>query len=374
MTDCSTTNETTVEPKQINLLIGITIAVSTSFIQSLGLTIQRKSHVLNENIYPKELRRSACRRPLWHLGFDTYLISNIIGSIFSIGYLPIIILAPLGAVTLIFNAFFAQLLLGDVFSRQSVIGTFFILIGAVMIAFFGVVKAQNHSLNDLIELYKRPAFIAYFSTIEFILIVVLIAAKYGEYLLNRSNRNDREFILGWHWKKFQTMLGITYGMVGGMISSQSLLFAKSGIELLLLTINCRNQFDRPLSICILLCGVLVLSWRRNVAPEEGLLTGEESRMLYGQDIEGLTELYEGEETFTRYRDLDGFSETSSPNVCQNIGNSSREIMKFQEMIQEEEDNHNADEKTSLLGKKHKSRRNKRSVSIGTLQEDNYGII
>ncbi|KAF0449940.1 hypothetical protein F8M41_002287 [Gigaspora margarita] len=439
MTDCSTTNEATVEPKQINLFIGITIAVSTSFIQSLGLTIQRKSHVLNENIYPKELRRSACRRPLWHLGFDTYLISNIIGSIFSIGYLPIIILAPLGAVTLIFNAFFAQLLLGDVFSRQSVIGTFFIIIGAVMIAFFGVVKVQNHSLNDLIELYKRPAFIAYFSTIEFILIVVLIAAKYGEYLLNRSNRNDREFILGWHWKKFQTILGITYGMVGGMISSQSLLFAKSGIELLLLSINCRNQFDRPLSwiivialvatallqlyylnkglrlcdtiilvplsfctynassiinglvyydqweelawyqtllvilgICILLCGVLVLSWRRNVAPEEGLLTGED-RMLYGQDIEGLTELYEGEETFSRYRDHDNFSEPSSPNVRQSNGDSSREILKFQEMIQEEENN-NADEKTSLLGKKRKPRRNNRSVSIGTLQEDNYGII
>ncbi|RIB02250.1 hypothetical protein C2G38_2228360 [Gigaspora rosea] len=438
MTDCSTTNEATVEPKQINLFIGITIAVSTSFIQSLGLTIQRKSHVLNENIYPKELRRSACRRPLWHLGFDTYLISNIIGSVFSIGYLPIIILAPLGAVTLIFNAFFAQLLLGDVFSRQSVIGTFFIIIGAVMIPFFGVVKVQNHSLNDLIELYKRPAFIAYFSTIEFILIVVLIAAKYGEYLLNRSNRNDREFILGWHWKKFQTILGITYGMVGGMISSQSLLFAKSGIELLLLSINCRNQFDRPLSwiivialvatallqlyylnkglrlcdtiilvplsfctynassiinglvyydqweelawyqillvilgICILLCGVLVLSWRRNVAPEEGLLT--EDRMLYGQDIEGLTELYEGEETFSRYRDHDNFSETSSPNVRQSNGDSSREILKFQEMIQEEESN-NADEKTSLLGKKRKSRRNNRSVSIGTLQEDNYGII
>ncbi|CAG8710669.1 8139_t:CDS:1, partial [Racocetra fulgida] len=110
---------------------------------------------------------------------------------------------------------------------------------------------------------------------------------------------------------------------------------------------------------------------RSVAPEEGLLSGED-RMLYGQDIEGLTELYEGEETFARYVD-DSFSETNSTNVCQNIGDSSREIMKFQEMIQEE-DNNNADEKTSLLGKKHKSRRNHRSVSVGTLQEDNYGII
>ena len=107
---------------QLNFIIGIIIAVSTSFIQSLGLTIQRKSHVLNESIYPKELRRSACKRPLWHLGFDTYILSNIIGSIFSIGYLPIIILAPLGAVNLIFNAIFAKLLLGDIFSRQTVIG------------------------------------------------------------------------------------------------------------------------------------------------------------------------------------------------------------------------------------------------------------
>src|SRR5688572_16865989 len=94
-----------------HFIIGIIVAVSTSFVQSLGLTIQRKSHVLNENIYPKELRRSACRRPLWHLGFDTYILSNIVGSVFSIGYLPIIILAPLGAVTLIFNAFFAKILL-----------------------------------------------------------------------------------------------------------------------------------------------------------------------------------------------------------------------------------------------------------------------
>src|SRR2546423_13750815 len=109
-------------PENFNLAIGITIAVSTSFIQSLGLTVQRKSHIINDNIYPKELRRSACRRPLWHLGFDTYIISNVTGSVFSIGTLPVIILAPLGAVTLIFNAFFAKLLLGDIFSRQTIIG------------------------------------------------------------------------------------------------------------------------------------------------------------------------------------------------------------------------------------------------------------
>ena len=74
-----------------------------------------------KSIYSKELRQSACKRPLWHLGFDTYLISNIIGSVFSIGYLPIIILAPLGAVNLVFNVLFAKLLLGDMSTKQTVV-------------------------------------------------------------------------------------------------------------------------------------------------------------------------------------------------------------------------------------------------------------
>lgn len=117
-------NEGKDDTPHFNFAIGVTIAVSTSFIQSLGLTIQRKSYVINENIYPKELRRSACRQPLWHLGFDTYIISNIIGSAFSIGYLPIVILAPLGAVTLVFNAFFAKILLGDVFTKKTLIGAY----------------------------------------------------------------------------------------------------------------------------------------------------------------------------------------------------------------------------------------------------------
>ncbi|KAF9578468.1 hypothetical protein BGW38_005710, partial [Lunasporangiospora selenospora] len=103
-----------------NFVVGISIAVATSFIQSLGLTLQRKSHLLNE-ADPKELRRQACHRPLWHLGFHTYILSNVTGTLFSIGYLPVIILAPLGAVTLVFNALFARLILGDVFSRQSAI-------------------------------------------------------------------------------------------------------------------------------------------------------------------------------------------------------------------------------------------------------------
>ncbi|KAG0308015.1 hypothetical protein BGZ97_000192 [Linnemannia gamsii] len=48
--------------------------------------------------------------------------------------------------------------------------------------------------------------------------------------------------------KIKTILGISYGCVGGMLSSQALLFAKSAIELLYLTIvGGQNQFENPLS-------------------------------------------------------------------------------------------------------------------------------
>ncbi|KAF9123384.1 hypothetical protein BGW39_009009 [Mortierella sp. 14UC] len=273
-----------------NFLVGISIAVGTSFIQSLGLTIQRKSHVINEAIHPKELRRQACHRPLWHLGFHTYILSNLTGTIFSIGYLPVIILAPLGAVTLVFNALFARLLLGDTFSRQSAAGTFLILLGAIMIGLFGVVPEPSHSLEDLIELWKRPAFIIYFSLIELTVVSLLVANRIVEKMLtrnaqaslaahhrtgsasdingvgvgsnlNNNSNNNLNIHSGPYGKllggrafgklsptKIKTILGISYGCVGGMLSSQALLFAKSAIELLYLTIvEGQNQFENPLS-------------------------------------------------------------------------------------------------------------------------------
>ncbi|KAF9155374.1 hypothetical protein BG015_010024 [Linnemannia schmuckeri] len=273
-----------------NFLVGISIAVGTSFIQSLGLTIQRKSHVINEAIHPKELRRQACHRPLWHLGFHTYILSNLTGTIFSIGYLPVIILAPLGAVTLVFNALFARLLLGDTFSRQSAAGTFLILLGAIMIGLFGVVPEPSHSLEDLIELWKRPAFIIYFSLIELTVVSLLVANRIVEKILTRDAQaslaahqrtgsvsdaigggagsiNNSSLNLNIHHRsgpyrkllgnrafgklsptKIKTILGISYGCVGGMLSSQALLFAKSAIELLYLTIvEGQNQFENPLS-------------------------------------------------------------------------------------------------------------------------------
>lgn len=74
------------------------------------------------NAYDAELKTCDLLYRLWLLGFAIFITSNILGSVFQIGALSITLLAPLGAVSLLWNAFFARILLGDVFSRYLILG------------------------------------------------------------------------------------------------------------------------------------------------------------------------------------------------------------------------------------------------------------
>jgi magnesium transporter len=88
-----------------------------------------------------------------------------------------VILAPLGAVSLLSNAFFARLLLGDLFSTWMILGTILIAGGAVLIAIFGIVPEPTHSLEDLLVLFNRPAFVIYFTLLGFSLGVALLVVS-----------------------------------------------------------------------------------------------------------------------------------------------------------------------------------------------------
>ncbi|EJD03961.1 uncharacterized protein FOMMEDRAFT_19273 [Fomitiporia mediterranea MF3/22] len=268
---------------------GISIGLIASCVQSLGLTIQRKSHVLNQQ-QPEHLQRADYRRPLWLLGFAIFISSNILGSIFQIASLPVVILAPLGAVSLLWNAFFARFLLGDVFSWWMLLGTVLIAGGAVLIAIFGIVPEPTHSLDDLLHLFGRSAFIAYFSLLGVALLACLIITHIIEFSLSRNTSPpptptfhpgplesvipqplpppssqvlsitentpllDRKppptrsstpipFFDGTK-SRTRLLIAISYASASGILSGMCLIFAKSGVELIVLTIGGRNQFWR----------------------------------------------------------------------------------------------------------------------------------
>ncbi|KZP31353.1 hypothetical protein FIBSPDRAFT_945366 [Athelia psychrophila] len=280
----------------VSIPLGILIGLLASFVQSLGLTVQRKSHVLNGQL-PESQQKVEHRRPLWLIGFAIFISSNIIGSLVQIASLPVVILAPLGAVSLLWNAFFARFILGDVFSPWMILGTLFIAGGAVLIAIFGIVPEPTRSLEDLLELFRRPAFVAYFSLLGATVVVCLIITHIVEFslarklathisqqdappsgpqantavlttgvteeivantehtpllVLDRKNKtasmNSSATSLQLREppaiKRTRLLIAISYASFSGIISGMCLLFAKSGVELLLLTIKGHNQFWR----------------------------------------------------------------------------------------------------------------------------------
>ncbi|EMD42069.1 hypothetical protein CERSUDRAFT_110614 [Gelatoporia subvermispora B] len=309
---------------QISIPLGIAIGLLASFIQSLGLTIQRKSHVLNHAL-PEGERKAEYRRPLWLLGFGIFISSNLFGSIFQIASLPVVILAPLGAVSLLWNAFFARILLGDVFSPWMIIGTLLIAGGAVLIGIFGIVAEPTHSLEDLLRLFNRPTFVVYFSLLAFVVVVCLGITHVAEYyyvrrialpsaspplspliapttaptilttavttssanpeiatertpLLDRKlpvvkrsrsplsdsdeSSTSRSIFSFVNSNSTPVILAASYASSSGIISGMCLLFAKSGVELLVLTFGGDNQFWRwqawVLVLALAVCALLQL--------------------------------------------------------------------------------------------------------------------
>lgn len=65
------------------------------------------------------------------------------------------------------------------------IGTILVAGGAVLIAIFGVVPETTHTLEDLLELYSRPAFIIWTSLQAAILLLILGSAHWSEATLEK---------------------------------------------------------------------------------------------------------------------------------------------------------------------------------------------
>ncbi|KAI9836938.1 MAG: hypothetical protein M1837_003170 [Sclerophora amabilis] len=232
-----------------SVAVGVIVGLISTSVQSLGLTLQRKSHILEDEKAPHDPRRPPHRRRRWQLGMLMFVVSNLLGSTIQITTLPLPVLSTLQASGLVFNSICATLILGEPFTRWSFGGTVLVCGGAILIAMFGAIAEPAHNLDQLLLLLGRRTFVVWMVGQALLVALVIAGAKSIKILRPRTSNTPR----------LRLLRGIAYGSISGILSAHSLLVAKTAVELLVRTIVDRvNQFNRWQSWVTLL-GLLALA-------------------------------------------------------------------------------------------------------------------
>lgn len=235
------------------ILLGCFVAVVSSAIQSFGITLQRKSHLLpvhlsEETDHDLHLQNIRIKRNMWLFGFFLFIVSNVLGSLIQITTLPLIILSPLQSIGLIFNSLLSCLLLpGETFTWKLGVGTFIIAIGAFIIAYNGnAVPPPPDKDADANERFKiimaklaDARFLAWFIG-TFVIIGLLLLANfaitYRRTTLKKKNECRQSKLIIRILDQMKFVKGVNYGLISGTLTAHTFLFAKSLIDVIFETI------------------------------------------------------------------------------------------------------------------------------------------
>lgn len=233
------------------IILGCTVAVVSSAIQSLGITLQRKSHLMTHSNLPNHHHHQKYKRNMWLFGFCLFIVANIFGSLIQITTLPLIILSPLQSIGLIFNSILSCLLLpGEKFTQKLGWGTIIISIGAFIIAYQGGVEPNEspdrENFDKVLSQLLRKSFICWFIA-TFLLIGILLLVNYfiskrrmflkqkrdfsTQLNLSRMNLKYQRIL-----NRYQFLKGVNYGIISGTLTAHTFLFAKSLIDVIIAAI------------------------------------------------------------------------------------------------------------------------------------------
>lgn len=152
------------------------------------------------------------------------------------------------------------MILGEPFTKYSLIGTILVCIGAVLIGTFGAIGEPTHTLSQLLLLLQRRPFISWIVLTLVVVLSILAGCRVLRFLsssarLKHLSMRRLQIIHG----RVRLVRGLAFGMISGILSAHTLLLAKSAVELLVRTIvDGVNQFNRWQSWIILL-GMIVLA-------------------------------------------------------------------------------------------------------------------
>lgn len=230
--------------------LGIIVGLLSTCVQSVGLTLQRKSHMLEDSKEDLESRRAPYRRRRWQIGMFLFLLANIVGSTIQITTLPLPLLSTLQASGLVFNSIMASLILKEQWTWRTLAGTVLVAGGAVLISFFSALPEPSHNLRQLLDLLGMRSFLLWFILSLVFALGVLVMDFSLRHFISERKRESPKILL---------IRGMAYGLLSGILSAHALLLAKSAVELIVRSLTDKvNQFNSYQS-WLLLLAFLVLA-------------------------------------------------------------------------------------------------------------------
>ena len=231
--------EYSTSPDSSKWIVGVLIAVLFSFFSSVGINLQKRAISANElqvTLHGTK-RKAVYKLPLWNFGFTLIIMGSILDFV-AFGFAPQSLLAPLGALTLVWNMMLAPCFNKERLDRRDIVSTLVIFLGAIVAVLFASKGTPNYSLQDLKQLYADPitgthssriiscklilCLVSYFIIIFFVMVAHFAAIRIIEKL---------DLATPTHHVMWTRVHMISYSGVAGLMGGQSVLFAKSVAEI-----------------------------------------------------------------------------------------------------------------------------------------------
>ncbi|GBG29549.1 NIPA-like protein 2 [Hondaea fermentalgiana] len=195
--------------------IGLGMAVLFSFLNAVALNLQKLSLNKHGEGVP------VIRQPLWICGFFMLLLGSVMDFI-AFGLAPASLLAPLAALSLVWNMVSTPLILREEKpARDQIIATMIIFAGCILAVVFSNHSSPTYTLEDLKNLYRRQAMIVYTCVVPVLVMLHMITIEIVEAL--PAQWRARGFLKRAHL--------IGYAGAAGIVGGQSIIFAKSTVEI-----------------------------------------------------------------------------------------------------------------------------------------------
>ncbi|KAF0683504.1 Aste57867_24456 [Aphanomyces stellatus] len=190
---------------------GFSISLVFSILNSFGINLQKYSLSQHANT-----NKTSFQQPLWVLGMVFVIMGSILDFV-AFGMAPQTLLAPLAALSLVWNMFIAPFFHKEKVTRRNLVATAIIFVGVTITVIFAGHSTPTYDLEDLILLYQTPVMYAYIICVTLFLITMFLATRYIE---TNHVYEDGFFHI------------VCYGGIAGTFGGQSVLLAKSTVELL----------------------------------------------------------------------------------------------------------------------------------------------